>query len=137
MECSYIEMLWRIISSDNKKRMKILTANNYEVFESGTVISFRDEPVTFELAADLKIRFVFRGDQDSPETSFNAINPNELEIIFSNFNNPLGAGNTEPIQLGTLNNKALYLSYRILALVGAQGKTIHYSWYLREGVNNG
>ena len=39
--------------------MKI-TTGNYEVFDSVTVISFEENPVTFHLADDLQIRLAFR-----------------------------------------------------------------------------
>jgi len=119
--------------------MKI-TSGNYEVFNSGTVISFEQEPVTFQLAADLKIRLAFRDEMEKKEEhrlEFNPISKNELEITLVNFNNSLGTGNTAPLLMGTLNNKKLYLNFRVYALTVTTNKTIHYCWYLGEEVNNG
>jgi hypothetical protein len=119
--------------------MKI-TSGNYEVFDTGTVISFEQEPVTFHLAADLQIRLAFRDDlekKDDHRLEFNPISNNELEIILINFNNSLGTGNTVPLQVGTLNNKKLYLNFRVHTLNVKTNKTIHYCWYLGEEVQNG
>jgi hypothetical protein len=119
--------------------MKI-TSGNYEVFDSGTVISFEQEPVTFHLATDLQIRLAFRDDsekKDEHRLEFNPISNNELEIILVNFNNSLGTGNTVPLQVGTLNNKLLYLNFRVYTLNVKTNKTIHYCWYLGEEVKNG
>lgn len=118
--------------------MKI-TSGNYEVFDTGTVISFEQEPVTFNLAADLKIRLAFRDDtekKDDHRIEFNQASNRELEIILVNFNNSLGSGNTAPIEVGTLNNKKLYLNFRVHTLNLKSNKTIHYCWYLGEEVKN-
>jgi hypothetical protein len=119
--------------------MKI-TSGNYEVFDTGTVISFELEPVTFHLADDLQVRLLFRDDLEKHEDhrlEFNPISNNILEIIIINFNNPLGTGNTTPLQIGIFNNKFLYLNFRVYTLNAKSNKTIHYCWYLGEEVQNG
>jgi len=119
--------------------MKI-TSGNYEVFDSGTVISFEQEPVTFHLAEDLKIRILFRDDEEKKNENrleFNPVNDKELEIILINFNSSLGTGNTVPLQVGTLNNRNLYLNFRVYTLNVKTNKTIHFCWYLGEEVTNG
>jgi hypothetical protein len=116
-----------------------ITSGNYEVFDTGTVISFEQEPVTFHLAPDLLIRISFRDDSENKENrlEFNPISNNELEILLINFNNSLGTGNTAPLQVGTLNNRRLYLNFRVYTLNVKTNKTIHYAWYLGEEVQNG
>ncbi len=118
--------------------MKI-KSGSYEVFDTGTVISFKQEPVTFQLAADLQVRLAFRDDIDNKDHSleFKPISSQELEIHLINFNNSLGTGNTAPLLVGTLNNKRLYLNIRVHTLDVKTNKTIHYSWYLGEDVQNG
>ena len=46
--------------------MKI-TSRNYEMFESGTVISFEQEPVSFDLEIDLQIRLAFRDNSEKKD----------------------------------------------------------------------
>lgn len=109
------------------------------MFDTGTVISFEQEPVTFELAIDLLYRLVFRDDIENKEQriEFNSISSHELEIILVNFNNSLGSGNTAPLEVGTLNNRRLFLNFRVYILNLKTNKTIHYCWYLGEEVKNG
>jgi hypothetical protein len=125
------------IKNQNKKDEMKIKSGNYEVFNSGTVISFEHEPVTFNLADDLQIRLAFKDDIDNKEghcIEFNPISNSELEIILINFNNSLGTGNQVPLQVGTLNNKLLYLNFRVYTLNVNTNKTIHYCWYLGKEV---
>lgn len=118
--------------------MKI-TSGNYEVFDSGTVISFENESVKFHLAEDLIISIVFRDNSDNNNShtlEFNSISSNELEIILVNFNNSLGTGNNTPIPVGILDNKKLYVLFRVYTLNTKANRTIHYCWYLGEEVQN-
>ena len=119
--------------------MKI-TTKNFEVLNSGSVITYENEPITFHLADDLRVTFVFRDDKNNKEhrMDFNPIDNNELELILINFNNSLGTGNIKPISIGTLNNRRLFTNFRVYALSEKnKGRTIHYTWYLGEEVKNG
>lgn len=120
--------------------IKIMTGdNNYEILATGTVITFKEEPIKFQLAKDLKIIISFKLDKELKEQKmdFNAINNNELEIILTNFNNSLGTANFEPLPLAKMNNHQVYLNLMIYALNESSNKTVHYTWYLREEVANG
>ena len=121
------------------KNMKI-KSGIMEIYDSGTVISFEQESVTFYLADDLQISLVFREDtanKDEHSLEFNQISNNNLEILLINFNNSLGTGNTAPLLVGTLNNKQLFLNFRVHMLDLKSNKTIHYCWYLGKEVYNG
>jgi hypothetical protein len=116
-----------------------IQAGEFEIIDSGTVISFNNEPLTFHLAADLRIRLSFRDDTDNKEHRMEFLQQSnkELEIVMINFNNSLGIGNTAPLALATLNNRRVYLNYRVYTLSGNSNRTIHFTWYLREEVKNG
>jgi hypothetical protein len=118
--------------------MKI-TSGEYEIFESGTVINFEEEPITFELE-DLKVTLLFKDDSDKKKNhdlEFNPISPKELEIILINFNNPLGTGTKSPISIGRLNDRKLYLNFRVYdSLNKKSNKTIDYCWYLGKEVQD-
>jgi hypothetical protein len=118
--------------------MKIQTGD-YDIIDSGTIISFNNEPLTFHLTADLRFKFTFRDDtvNNIHRMEFATINNQEMEIIMINFNNSLGIGNTTPLGLARLNNRMVYLNYRVYALDNNNCRTIHYTWYLREEVQNG
>ncbi|KQR71879.1 DUF6864 domain-containing function [Pedobacter sp. Leaf176] len=119
--------------------MKI-TSGDYEIYNSGTVLSFEAEPITFHLAIDLKIHLSFKDEEENKDVhkmEFKQISGTELEIILINFNNSLGTGNASPLEVGTLNNKKLYLNFTVYALNIKTTKTVHYTWYLGEGVKIG
>ena len=107
---------------------------NYNILDSGTVISFNNESIYFDLAPDLKIFFSFLDEKENKEQrmDFNPISNNELEIKLINFNNSLGTGNTEPLQIANLNNKKVYLNYRVYSLDSKSNRTLHYTWYLEK-----
>ncbi len=120
--------------------MKITTGQeNYEILDTGSVITFKDEPISFHLAADLKIIMSFKTDKEvkDQKMDYRAINNNELEIILTNFNNSLGTGNAAPLPLAKINNRQVYVNFVVYAFDEKSNKTIHYTWYLREEVVNG
>jgi hypothetical protein len=119
--------------------MKI-TNDIYEVYESGTVISFGEIPTKFHVAEDFIINFVFKKDLENPtpKVSFTSINNIEGNLILLNFTNNLGEGTGAPIKMGSLNNRSVYLNFRVYTLGEDVGnKTIHYTFYLGEEVING
>lgn len=112
--------------------------NNFEVLDTGTVITFKDEPIKFQLAVDLKIIISFKDNKEVKEQKmdFNPISNNELEIILTNFNSSLGTANVAPLPLAKINNRQVYLNFMVYALNETSHKTVHYTWYLREEVAN-
>ena len=104
----------------------------YEVYLSGTVISFNNEPVTFQLAEDLAYIFKFEDipNKEQKMTFEQSQDKKTLSILLTNFNSPLGDGNASPIEMGLLRGKKLYLEYRVRALNRTANKEIYYSWYL-------
>jgi hypothetical protein len=120
--------------------IKITTGDSgYEILDSGTVISFLNESIKFQLAADLKIIVSFKTDKEikDQKMDFNSISNNELELILTNFHNSLGTGNAAPISLAIINGKTVYFNFMVYAINETSSKTVHYTWYLREEVGNG
>lgn len=120
--------------------LKITTGSeNYEVLDTGSVITYKDEPLAFELSPDLRIVVKFIKDSEIKEQKmdFKVISNNELELLLTNFNSSLGIGNAAPLPLAKLNNKQVYLNFMVYALNDSDNKTMHYTWYLREEVKNG
>lgn len=112
---------------------------DYEILDTGTVITFKDEPLKFQLAADLKIILRFQSNNDIKEQKmdFNVVNDKELEIILTNFNSSLGTANLEPLPIAVINNKRVFVNFMIYSLNESSHKTVHYTWYSREEVANG
>lgn len=113
--------------------MRIATGD-YEVLKDGTVIGIDETPIQF-LIEDLIFEFVFINEPESQTHSIKAEEFNDkkgIKIIFTNFNNSLGIGNKIPLPLATINNKQLFLNYRIYSLSNDAAKTVHYTWYTKE-----
>ena len=53
-------------------------------------------------------------------------------LTFENFNNSLGIGNTDPIEVGWIGEQKLFLNYRVYSLTGNTGKLLHYTWLLEK-----
>lgn len=111
----------------------------YEVLGHGTIVSIPNEPVRFEIEK-LVCEFHFVEDSEAEEMSLKAevLQDDQTMILtFVNFNNNLGTGNISPLKLGYINDKSLFLNYRIYALNGGDGgekagKTIHYTWLTKK-----
>lgn len=110
-----------------------------DVLDSGSVVGNINESIDFELNGDLikVVRFVFEDDESNKKQKVLAkLSENEkqvVEIVFTNYNNILGIGNTKPLPLNTYSGRKLFLNYRIFHLENA-GKHIHYTLLLgKEG----
>ncbi|MEI9910832.1 MAG: DUF6864 domain-containing function [Bacteroidota bacterium] len=83
--------------------------------------------------------FIFK-DNLKEQRLFTQIPPDGKKMImqFENFNNSLGTGNLEPTKIGFLNDKDLFINYRVYALAEKASKLLHYTWLLgknKGGVN--
>jgi hypothetical protein len=124
----------------------IIRAGEYEILHSGTVLSFKDEPISFELAENMIVRLLFKTDPSKSNyiLSAGAYNGSQLDIDLINFDNPAGASPREPINLGHLNGQVLYLNFSVYTIMSyhegskpiLNARTLHYTWYTRELVRN-
>lgn len=120
--------------------MKI-SSGEYEVLYSGTIIGIEDKDIEFnfpENHASLKIIFSFKTDplvKDSP-IQFDLPGDKTLRLTLVNTNSSLGTGNTQVLEIGFIDNRKLYLNYRVYAISDIS-KTIHYTFYLGKEVLHG
>ncbi|MBQ6050135.1 MAG: hypothetical protein IJL35_06010 [Bacteroidaceae bacterium] len=113
--------------------MKI-EVDEYEVLYSGTVITHDNKNVIFELKP-LKFRLVFKTDTTVKDSPINLNLHKEdscLDIVLTNYNNPLGQGLVRPINVATLNSKVLLLQLIVHSLNDSGAKIIHYVWLTKE-----
>lgn len=118
--------------------MKI-KVGEYEVLDSGTIVSNKDVPIDFILdeSTNTKVRLKFINDQNLGQSATAEIfEKTSILITFTNYNNSLGIGNPEPLPFGKLKNRELFFNYRIYSL-DSGGKHIHYTWLLGKEVTNG
>lgn len=78
--------------------------------------------------------FIKDSEQREQKLDFKLVNDKQMDILLINFNNVLGTGNTEPLDMATINHRKVYLNFIINALASSDIKKIHYTWYLREEV---
>jgi len=123
-------------------KMKIkIKSGNYDILYSGTVIQVQDEKIELTLpdgdnkGLELIINFADDENEKGQTTKYNLLDNNTLEMTLVNFNSSAGIGNTEILKLGTLNNRELYLNYRVFN-IKKLGKTLHYTFYSGKEVEN-
>ncbi|MBP7260614.1 MAG: hypothetical protein KBB37_04940 [Bacteroidia bacterium] len=114
---------------------------DYEVLSSGTIITVPGKKITFKIR-DIIFELSFENNNDLSDHKISFEIPEGtkiMKILFENFNNSLGMGNTVPLPLGNIDNKSLFFNYRIYALDENLGKTLNYTWYLgkKEGGQDG
>ena len=118
-----------------------MKSGSADILATGTVIAFSGNPIEIEFGVGddrLKIIFVFKDEEgkDSKDlrTEGKSLDDSTLQITFFNFSNPLGSGSSKPIDFGALNNRRLYINYRIYELREGD-KTLHYTIYLGETIS--
>ncbi|MGE6376588.1 DUF6864 domain-containing function [Peribacillus muralis] len=114
-----------------------ITSGGAHVLMSGLVIQFNGQPIEMNLDLPdfpLTLELDFANQENSTAQSINAQTKGEstLSLMFYNFNNPLGSGSGKPVQLGTYQNKFIYLNFRVFSISNTSDKTLHYTIYLTK-----
>ena len=115
--------------------MKI-SSGNYEVISSGVVIGVKNEDISITLPQEyLNFKFIFEFIEDKTQegspSKFEILNNETLNIKLYNLNNNITSGNTEISNLGHINNRELFLNYRVLGL-NELSYTLIYTFYLKN-----
>ena len=113
--------------------MKI-KSGEYEVIFSGTVIGMKDEPIEFHFPKNhasliIIIEFILKPEVKGSSIEFKVINDKSLKLFLINVESSIGSGNTNRLEIGHLENRKLYLNYRIFS-INELSKTIHYTFYV-------
>jgi len=114
-----------------------ISTGNYDVIDSGTVINIVNETIEFVIS-DLTYVIEFRNDSEKANNPVEkeVINNRSLRLVFYNYNNSLGTGNLNPVAIGTIKGRRLFISYRVYALSDNSGKAFHYTFLLEKEVTN-
>lgn len=116
-----------------------IETGDLEVFESGSVITFRELPLIMKLGTlEVTITFI-PGAPNEPDAKveFDEKGPTTIGIKFVNFRGNL-MGSKEPIRMGTYNGRELYMNYLVTTVNTfnpESGRLFHYTWYLRKRGN--
>lgn len=124
--------------------VKISFGQTIKVFETGTLVQFNHENIIVELKGlldqtKLNFEFRFQTSNENPDPLINLENGGTNRLIFNliNFDNKINHGNMEPVKLGKLDNKELFLSFRVTSGKDTFPRTFVYTFYLGEEVKNG
>ena len=108
-----------------------ISTGDYKVLASGVFHAVANEETKITVA-DLVLRIRFEdAEEGKPEVKAQSDGKSAL-LTFVNFYGPLGAGNTVPLKIGSLNQKELYFSYRISSLDDKTLRTFEYTLYERN-----
>jgi hypothetical protein len=108
-----------------------------DVIDSGTIISFAGNPISLHYS-DLGIRivFAFRTGEEGQGTSVESSvpEPGTLQLMLINFDDRFGAGTIKPMRIGKYEGRRLYIQLRVYTLQGSPDKTLQYTVYRGEEV---
>lgn len=101
------------------------------LLDSGSIITPQGASVHFFIK-DLEYVFNFVDNgEEKAQMELISNNGKKMEIKMSNFNDIIGVGNINPLPMGKVDNKEIFLMFRISTLKKG-GQTMQYSWYLKE-----
>lgn len=112
----------------------IFTSSGKDVIASGTVHTFGSENLEI-VRGELKFIFEFKNDSGTPRLQGEALSTTTLKLMLYNFDNPLGAGTNNPIEVGTLQNRKLYITFTVYAFNPSSVKTVHFTFFLGESIS--
>ena len=112
----------------------MIKVGEYEVLNSGTIITHANKSVEFEIKM-LRVRIQFEKDTENKTHKVNSSiidNGTCFQITLINFDNSLGTGLTVPIEIGTINGEKIYLQFIVYALTEAGTKMLSYTWLTKK-----
>ena len=110
--------------------IKIKTGD-YDVMASGIVHLLAEKESTLSVE-DLSMKITFDNKGKEPAIKGEQEDAKNIKITLSNFNNSLGQGNTQLIEIGEKDGRKLFLAFRVFFLKGADTKTFEYTLYLKH-----
>lgn len=109
---------------------------NYKIVGSGTVFSFRQEPIKIKIAtgeSELDLEFKFeKGSNDSDKPTARAeVEGTTLKIRLFNYDNLLGSGTKQPLRLGFIGKEDIYINFRVYGGGDTDSdKLLHFTIYM-------
>ena len=102
----------------------------YEVFKSGTVIQFENEPITLTLNQKLSLEFRFMQNRTRKPHTESQLIGSTLVFDMVNFDQPNTHLTTaNPVPIASMDQRKLYFGYSI-SVNGNSSRTLHYTFYL-------
>ncbi|MDA0570753.1 DUF6864 domain-containing function [Burkholderia gladioli] len=112
--------------------VKVFTAGR-EVIASGSAITGNTSNLEVQIA-QFKFVFNFLNDGTGHKVAYRSDGPSALVLDIYNFVEPLPTGTTEPVKLGSLAGKQLYISFFVSSLNSTSSKLVNYTFSLGEAI---
>jgi len=115
-----------------------IKVGEYDVLDSGTVSSFDDSSIVFELShkhedITLALKFADRIAKDEAGKLVDSMDFGQIakgSITLNGWDDPMGIGFSQPIQLGTIGGRNLLLLLRIYGMQKQKNRMVSYTWLL-------
>lgn len=123
--------------SNQERNMLKITTGKRDVIETGSVISFNDEPIEFALPtrdSDLTFTIIFDTPTSTTEIGWKKEIVNETKVIIRliNFDSQIGVGFLKPEQIAIIGGRSLYIALfaRKINLL----RSLQYTFYIGERI---
>ena len=115
---------------------------NKELLESISFITFGSDQtqLTFSNEAEelsLVLKFVDDFKNETPRYEFRSITEKAGEFTLINMNHPIGLGLKEPLKIGEMGNRELFITFFVKKIPESKSKKVVISLYLGAGVRHG
>ena len=115
-----------------------IKVGEYEILDSGIIMSVRDRDILFEIEENIKVKLVLTTVEDNVQLMNAEVDSSGILVFtLQNFNNPLGTEFTEAIEVGTYQGRRLLFHVRVLGMDSTTNRAVIYTWYLGNNINNG
>jgi hypothetical protein len=114
-----------------------MSSGNADLLVTGSAISFQGNPIHFEIG-NIKVNLDVKNnpEKSGPYQEGESLDGNTLNLRIYNIPDT-GGGTANPLQIGTLLGRLLYLHLRIQTLTGSPDWLVMYSFYLGDRESEG
>lgn len=122
-------------SDGNSEPLVKAYVGDLEVVGNGIVQVTKDKNLLLVLGSILKMEFKFESDKENNEFSINRHIGKNKRLIWTltNFNNALGTGIINPIELGSLSKRKVFVGFFVWSPVPKSGnRIVNYTIYLGD-----
>lgn len=114
-----------------------VSSGTYKILESGTVITFDEQSdLSFDLDLNDSLKFTltlrFISNEGDEIKMVANVNDQLITITCENFDNVLGTGVIQPLQLAIVNDKKLFFRFWVRKLGKSATKEIAYTFYIER-----
>lgn len=110
------------------------SSSNHTILDSGSAITYSNTAeLSFSVEMDntfsFKVILKFENTDNNQYELKHNISDNTIILTCVNFDNPLGTGTTNPIELATYNGKKIYFNFWVYALGAKSLRKVAYTFY--------